>query len=67
VSTACVSKEVIPMRPSHYHAKHEKRPPHWIFLSAEEKKAEFKELVASPYWHFLPEELKDRLLRFLHD
>ena len=55
------------MRPSPYQFKPEKRPPRWLFLSPEEKKAEFKELVASPYWHFLPEELKDRLLRFLHD
>ena len=55
------------MRPSLYQAKHEKRPPRWLFLSSEEKSAEFKDLVSSPYWHFLPEELQDRLRRYLHD
>ena len=67
MSTAFVSKEVILMRPSPYQVKFEKRPPRWPFLSAEEKSAEFKELVSSPYWHFLPEELQDRLRRYLHD
>ena len=55
------------MRPSLYQAKHEKRPPRWLFLSSEEKSAEFKDLVSSPYWPFLPEELQDRLRGYLHD
>ena len=45
----------------------EKRSLRWISLSSEEKRKEFKELVSSPYWPFLPEELQDRLRGYLHD
>jgi hypothetical protein len=33
----------------------------WNTLPLAERKRQFRELVRSPYWHFLPEEIKDRL------
>jgi hypothetical protein len=33
----------------------------WTSLPLGEKKRQFQELVRSPYWHFLPEEIKDHL------
>jgi hypothetical protein len=33
----------------------------WHSLSPAEKMKEFKELTTSPYWHFLPPEVKTRI------
>ncbi len=46
-------------------ALNQKRPDQpfvdWTSLPLGEKKRQFRELVRSPYWHFLPEEIKNRL------
>ncbi|GAB6082973.1 hypothetical protein JCM30471_18870 [Desulfuromonas carbonis] len=34
---------------------------HWSALSYEEKRAEFLELTASPYWPLLPSEIQSRI------
>ncbi|AMV73471.1 hypothetical protein DBW_3164 [Desulfuromonas sp. DDH964] len=34
---------------------------HWSTLSYEEKRAEFLELTASPYWPLLPTEIQSRI------
>lgn len=41
----------------------------WKALSLEEKKRQFRELVRSPYWHFLPDEIQQHLKKqiFLHE
>jgi hypothetical protein len=33
----------------------------WNSLPPNEKKKQFKELLNSPYWHFLPEEIQRRI------
>lgn len=33
----------------------------WHTLPIEEKKRQFEELVRSPYWHFLPDEIQGRI------
>ncbi len=38
-------------------------PNKWATLSLPEKQRQFKELAKSPYWHFLPEEIKERIRR----
>lgn len=37
----------------------------WQALPHEEKLAEFTELVESPYWYFLPEELRGRIRKMI--
>jgi hypothetical protein len=36
-------------------------PLKWRSLPQLEKRRQFRELVRSPYWHFLPEEIRERL------
>ena len=33
----------------------------WATLSPAEKKEEFRQLINSPYWHFLPEDIRTRI------
>jgi hypothetical protein len=42
----------------------EKKSTRWSSLSTKEKKQEFKELISSPYWHFLPENVQERIRKF---
>jgi hypothetical protein len=37
----------------------------WNALSPREKLEEFNELVRSPYWHFLPDEIKSTIRSML--
>ena len=39
---------------------------HWSTLSYEEKRAEFLELTASPYWSLLPPEIQSRIRGLLN-
>lgn len=39
---------------------------HWQALSYEEKRAEFLELTASPYWSLLPAEIQSRIRGLLN-
>ena len=37
----------------------------WRSLPLSEKRRQFRELVRSPYWHFLPEEIRERLRKLI--
>jgi len=43
-----------------------KSPLHrWASLSPNEKEEEFRQLIDSPYWHFLPEDVQARIRSIL--
>lgn len=37
----------------------------WAALSPDEKQEEFRQLIDSPYWHFLPEDIQSRIRSLL--
>ncbi len=42
-------------------------PNRWKSLSPQQQRAEFRELEQSPYWYFIPDEIKFRIKDLIND